>query len=135
MLAGVPSRYPSAPSTSAAPAVSAGTTTTSTPSISSVHAPASTDSNMACMAGDGVWCTRSRRRMCGQHSRADRPRAGKSDPIDALAAAHRGWPARAELVRRCRELTVQINALERELRDLVRIQAPGLLALPDCGML
>ena len=38
-------------------------------------------------------------------------------------------------VGRCRELTEQINALERELRDLVREQAPSLLALPGCGVL
>ena len=35
---------------------------------------------------------------------------------------------------RCRELTVQINALERELRTLVGL-APALLAVPGCGVL
>ena len=40
-----------------------------------------------------------------------------------------------ELVERCRELTRNINALERELRNLVRLQAPSLLALPGCGVL
>jgi transposase len=40
-----------------------------------------------------------------------------------------------ELVTRCRELTVQVNALERELRVLVRAQAPALLAVPGCGVL
>jgi transposase len=38
-------------------------------------------------------------------------------------------------VRRCRELTRQANALERELRTLVRRRAPQLLALPGCGAL
>jgi transposase len=41
----------------------------------------------------------------------------------------------AELVERCRELTIKINALERELERLVRRLAPALLALPDCGVL
>jgi transposase len=36
---------------------------------------------------------------------------------------------------RCRELTVQINQLERELRTLMRRLAPTLLALPGCGVL
>jgi transposase len=42
--------------------------------------------------------------------------------------------AREQLVR-CRELTVQINGLERELRALMRRLAPTLLALPGCGVL
>ena len=54
MLAGVPSRYPSAARTSAAPAVSAGRMITSTFPISSVRAPLAAASNMACSAGDGV---------------------------------------------------------------------------------
>lgn len=41
----------------------------------------------------------------------------------------------SELVERCRELTVKINALERELERLVRKLAPALLALPGCGVL
>jgi transposase len=40
-----------------------------------------------------------------------------------------------EMVARCRDLTVQVNALERELRDLVRALAPALLAVPGCGVL
>jgi hypothetical protein len=32
-------------------------------------------------------------------------------------------------------LTTQINALEKELRDLVRVLAPSLLAVPGCGVL
>lgn len=40
-----------------------------------------------------------------------------------------------ELVVRCREITRQINSLERELRDLVRALAPTLLAVPGCGVL
>lgn len=38
-------------------------------------------------------------------------------------------------VTRCRELTVQINSLERELADLVGKLAPSLLALPGCGVI
>ena len=40
-----------------------------------------------------------------------------------------------ELLVRCRELTVRINQLEGELRDLVRVQAPNLLQVPGCGVL
>jgi transposase len=40
-----------------------------------------------------------------------------------------------ELLGRCRELTVRINQLERDLRDLVRTLAPELLAIPGCGVL
>jgi transposase len=40
-----------------------------------------------------------------------------------------------DLLTRCRELTIQINALEKELRDLVRAQTPSLLAIPGCGVL
>jgi transposase len=45
-----------------------------------------------------------------------------------------GRLARDQVVR-CRELTEQINALEREQRDPVRELAPSLLALPGCGVL
>lgn len=60
--------------------------------------------------------------------------------IDRLAeqlAAFDGVVARLarELVDRCRHLTQQINALEAELRPLVRRLAPALLALPGCGVL
>jgi transposase len=41
---------------------------------------------------------------------------------------------RAQL-RRCRELTREANALERELLAMVRRHAPQLLALPGCGPL
>ncbi|MFI9413966.1 IS110 family RNA-guided transposase [Nocardia gamkensis] len=45
----------------------------------------------------------------------------------------------AELARamtaRCRELTQQVNDLERQLRDRVRALAPSLLAVPGCGVL
>src|SRR6516165_10387139 len=57
MLAGVPSRYPSACSTSTAAAVRAGRRTTSTSSISSVRAPLTTASSISCSTGEGVWCT------------------------------------------------------------------------------
>jgi transposase len=40
-----------------------------------------------------------------------------------------------ELVDRARQLTVQINSLEAELRPLVRALAPSLLAIPGCGIL
>ena len=40
-----------------------------------------------------------------------------------------------ELVERARQLTQQINALEAELRPLVRTLAPSLLAIPGCGVL
>jgi transposase len=40
-----------------------------------------------------------------------------------------------ELVADIRALTERVNALERELRELVRTQAPQLLTLPGCGVL
>jgi transposase len=40
-----------------------------------------------------------------------------------------------QLLRRCRELTAEINALEVELRQLVRRLAPALLQIPGCGVL
>jgi transposase len=40
-----------------------------------------------------------------------------------------------ELVERARQLTRQINAIEAELRPLVRTLAPSLLAIPGCGVL
>lgn len=60
--------------------------------------------------------------------------------IDELAARLReadGLVARIarEMTTRCRELTMQINSLERELRDRVRVLAPSLLAIPGCGVL
>jgi transposase len=60
--------------------------------------------------------------------------------IDALGeqlAAVTGLIARLarELLARCRELTMQINALWRELRDLVKRLAPAVLAIPGCGVL
>jgi transposase len=60
--------------------------------------------------------------------------------IDDLATRLRvfdGLVARLarEMTTRCRELTMQINSLERELRDRVRVLAPSLLALPGCGVL
>jgi len=59
------------------------------------------------------------------------------DDLAARLAQLHGVVARiaAELVARCRELTAAINALERELRDLVRVLAPALLAVPGCGVL
>jgi len=60
--------------------------------------------------------------------------------IDQLAAHLAGVDGTVaqiarELLGRCRELTVRINQLERELRDLVRVLAPGLVAIPGCGVL
>lgn len=40
-----------------------------------------------------------------------------------------------ELVDRARQLTEQINALEAELRPIVKRLAPSLLAVPGCGVL
>ncbi|MFC3745066.1 IS110 family RNA-guided transposase, partial [Paractinoplanes deccanensis] len=40
-----------------------------------------------------------------------------------------------ELVARCRDLTTQINALERELEHLVKRLGPSLLAIPGVGAL
>jgi transposase len=39
------------------------------------------------------------------------------------------------MVARCRDLTIQINALERELRERAQALAPGLLAISGCGVL
>jgi transposase len=60
--------------------------------------------------------------------------------IDQLAAHLAGVDGTVaqiarELLGRCRELTVRINQLERDLRDLVRVLAPGLVAIPGCGVL
>ena len=59
------------------------------------------------------------------------------DDLATRLAAFDGVVARiaGELVARCRELTVAINALERELAGLVRVLAPALLAVPGCGVL
>src|SRR4051812_46883102 len=59
MLAGVPSNTPSAASRSAAPADSAGRSTSSVPST--IATPSRTASSTACSAGEGVWWTTSRR--------------------------------------------------------------------------
>ena len=60
--------------------------------------------------------------------------------IDELAGRLAGFDGTVaelarELLGRCRQLTVRINQLERELRDLVRVLAPSLLAVPGCGVL
>jgi len=60
--------------------------------------------------------------------------------IDRLAAAMEafgGVVARIarELLARCRDLTAQINAIERELGHRVRQVAPSLLNIPGCGVL
>lgn len=57
--------------------------------------------------------------------------------LEAQLAAVSGTVARIarELVDRIRELTVTINALEREIAALAAGLAPSLLALPGCGAL
>lgn len=40
-----------------------------------------------------------------------------------------------DLVRRCREITVRANELERRIRGLVRTHAPALLEIPGCSAL
>jgi transposase len=60
--------------------------------------------------------------------------------LDATAgrlAAHQGVLAEiaTELVVRCRELTVRVKELERQLQRLVAPRAPSLLALAGCGAL
>lgn len=59
------------------------------------------------------------------------------DSLVETLAGHDGVVARLarEQVERSRELTEQINDLERELRTLMRRLAPRLLALPGCGVL
>jgi len=59
------------------------------------------------------------------------------DELAARLAGMEGTVARLarRLLARCRELTREINALEAELRPLVRQLAPTLLAVPGCGVL
>ncbi|MGV8083636.1 MAG: IS110 family transposase [Coriobacteriia bacterium] len=52
--------------------------------------------------------------------------------LNALPETTRRRIALAELVR-CRDLTKEIHALEREIRGLMRELAPGLLAIPGCS--
>jgi transposase len=57
--------------------------------------------------------------------------------LDALLGRCEGTVARlaADLVERCKQLTEQINRLERELDTLVQRLAPALLAIPGCATL
>jgi transposase len=57
--------------------------------------------------------------------------------IEEQLTGRRGVQARIarELVGRCRDLTREIDALEREIERLTRALAPELLALPGCGAL
>jgi transposase len=59
------------------------------------------------------------------------------DRVDVFLANRDGTVARiaGELVTRCRELTVRVNELQREIASLVEALAPTLLALPGCGPL
>lgn len=56
--------------------------------------------------------------------------AGRLDGVEGVVAR-----LAREQLQRCRELTQQINAIEGELRTLVRRLAPSLLELPGCGVL
>jgi transposase len=61
--------------------------------------------------------------------------------LERVEAALRGLPESTcrrialELVGRCRELTVSVRSLEREIRLLMRALAPELLELPGCSAL
>ena len=61
--------------------------------------------------------------------------------LKRVEAALRGLPPSTrrrialEQVRRCRELTAEVRALEREIRSLMRSLAPELVALPGCSAL
>jgi transposase len=59
------------------------------------------------------------------------------DALEGQLAAHSGTVARIarSLVERCRSLTAEIDALERELAELAASLAPSLLALQGCGPL
>jgi transposase len=59
------------------------------------------------------------------------------DALEAQLAGSATLVARIarELVARCRELTVRINELERELAALTTVAAPVLLQLSGCGVL
>ena len=59
------------------------------------------------------------------------------DELAARLAGVDGMVARLarQLLARCRALTGEINAVEAELRPLVRQLAPTLLAVPGCGVL
>jgi transposase len=65
----------------------------------------------------------------------------RTSELDRVQTALESMPADAvtrialELVEDIRALTVRVNALERELRELVLRQAPQLLDLPGCGVL
>ena len=60
--------------------------------------------------------------------------------LDALALKLEGWDGlvarlACDLVRRCRERTLEIRELEREIAALVELLAPSLLAIRGCGPL
>jgi hypothetical protein len=58
------------------------------------------------------------------------------DELTAALGKYDGVVARlaVSLLVRCRELNEQINALDRELRDLMPWLAPSLLQVPGCGV-
>ena len=61
--------------------------------------------------------------------------------LDRVQSALQGMPAGTvrrialELLADIKALTVRINALEKELGEMVRVHAPQLLQLPGCGVL
>jgi transposase len=67
--------------------------------------------------------------------RLDRP--GVLNAVAARLDGHDGVVAQlaAELVARCRELTVRIDELQRQIGQLAAVLAPSLLALDGCGAL
>ena len=80
--------------------------------------------------------------LCPQlEARLPKRSLDRQTQLDRVARALRRLPATArvrvarELVTRIRQLTRQINALEAELRALVRAQRPRLLAETGCGAL
>lgn len=66
---------------------------------------------------------------------------GRLHVADRLARELEAMPATTEvriclaLLARCREITLEANALEREITGLVRAYAPALLEIPGCAAL
>jgi transposase len=62
---------------------------------------------------------------------------GVLDAVAARLGGHDGLVAQlaGELVARCRELTVRIDQLQRQIGQLAAVLAPSLLALDGCGAL
>jgi transposase len=64
-------------------------------------------------------------------------RASNLNRISARLAALSGTVARlaTAITERCRQLTIEIDALEAEIKELAERLAPTLIALPGCGAL